>query len=370
MSYSIAHLKEASKMFLRAYTSYRRYEGKPKQICKQIVDQCWNGAYFQVSGGHFTSFYCRDFGMCAQSLVKLGYRKEVVQTLRWALGIFSKHDKITTTITKDGVPIDCFSFACDSLPFLLHAIKASGDAELVKDYGSFLEKQAIVYMHTVFDFDKKLVKVNGEFSSIKDHYVRKSSCYDNCMVGWLLKTMKELKLDLPTSHFDAKDMRKQIISNFWTGKNFNDDLYCDIISSDAQFFPFYTGLFDAKHKDKKIWTLVLNAIQLEGLDKPFPIKYTAIRDKSKELFFPSLLAPNYEGTSVWVHLGLCYIQTVAVVDKKLAKKYINSYSKNVEKQQNFLEIFDVSGRPYRSLFYQADESMSWAAIYLDLQNSL
>lgn len=369
-TYTIAHLKEGSKMFLRAYTSYRRYEGSPNKICEQIINQCWNGTYYQVSAGHFTSFYCRDFGMCAPSLIRLGKRQEVTQTLRWALAIFAKHNKITTTITKDQEPIDCFSFACDSLPFLLYALKSSGDKKLIEQYRPFLERQAIVYIHTVFDQHTWLVKENGEFSSIKDHYVRKSSCYDNCMVGWLLKTMQELKFDLPLQNFTSKQMRGQILKHFWTGKYFKDDIKTtNLVSSDAQFFPFYTGLFDVKKSnvDKKVWEHALKSIQEQKLDTPFPVKYTATRDKSKEIFFPSLLAPNYEGTSVWIHLGLCYIQTVAKCgNKPLAKDYLSKYTNVIERQQNFLEIFDETGKPYRSLFYQSDESMLWAAIYLDL----
>ncbi len=376
MVYTLAHLQEAMKMFHRSDKPYTRYEGTPKQICRYIVSRCWNGVYFQVSTGHFTAFYCRDFGMCAQSLCNLGYTREVRATLSWALDIFSHNKKITTTITKRAQAIDCFAFACDSLPFLLHALQVSGDKKLITKNKSFIEKQAVIYFEKVFDKNTHLVKEKGAFSSIKDHYVRKSSCYDNCMVGWLITTMQQLGYELPqaaktkTEHSKAIDMRKQILTRFWTGTYFKDDLYSDVASSDAQFFPFYTKIFDAKKRDKKIWALANKKIDEQQLAYPFPIKYTKVRDKKKELFIPSLLVPNYEGTTLWIHLGLCYLTVLAQTDKRATAKHLDTYTKLVAKHKNFFELFNEDGTPYKSKYYQSDESMSWASIYLDLSQQI
>ena len=373
MVYTLAHIQEAFRMLRRSNTPYKVYSGTPNQICEQIIKNCWNGVYFQVSTGHFTAFYCRDFGMCAESLMNLGYKREVRATLKWALDIFSHNNKITTTITKRAQPIDCFEFGADSLPFFLHALKVSDDKQLIEKYRPFLEKQAIIYIDTVFDKRTNLVKEKGAFSSIKDHYVRKSSCYDNCMVGWLLKTMDELGYDAPIN-VTARDMRKQIFTRFWNGKDqyFKDDLYSDVASSDAQFFPFYTKLFDAKKSksDKKLWQLAHKQIITQQLAYPFPIKYTKVRDKKKELKIPSLLAPNYEGTTLWIHLGLCYLEVLATVDKKETARHISTYTRLIEKNKNFLELFNEDGTPYKSKLYQADESMLWASMYLNLKNQL
>ena len=54
-------------------------------------------------------------------------------------------------------------------------------------------------------------------------------------------------------------------------------------------------------------------------------------------------------------------------DKKLLKKYLDAYSKNLLKHRNFLEIFDKKGKPYKSMFYYSDESMSWCVKYLELK---
>ncbi len=82
-------LSEALKILKRSrYVKkhgIKKYKGNANAICKQIIKDCWNGKYFQVSAGHFTSFYVRDFGWCVDSLMKLGYKKEVHKTLDYVL---------------------------------------------------------------------------------------------------------------------------------------------------------------------------------------------------------------------------------------------------------------------------------------------
>ncbi|VVB81172.1 Uncharacterised protein [uncultured archaeon] len=74
LRYFLASLKQKLK-------GPTRYQGNADDICRQIVKNCWNGRYFQASTHHYREFWARDFGYCAESLVRLGYLKEVRQTL-------------------------------------------------------------------------------------------------------------------------------------------------------------------------------------------------------------------------------------------------------------------------------------------------
>src|SRR3989344_2702653 len=127
------HISEALRIFRRSLkvrvSGFKKYDGDAKEICERIINDCFNGKYFQTSTGHFCQFWTRDFGMCAESLVKLGYKKEVGMTLEYAL------DPLTS-----------------------------------------------------------MVRQNVHFSSIKDHYVRNSATYDNCMLVMLKNDLNELKL--------------------------------------------------------------------------------------------------------------------------------------------------------------------------------
>ena len=120
------HLVQAFRIFgksvKRRLKGTGRYNGNAEQICRQIVEKCWNGKYYLTSTGHFCEFYCRDFGWSAESLIKLGHEDRVEKTLDYVLDIFSRKGGIKTTITPWGKPIDVYHYSPDSLAFLLRTI--------------------------------------------------------------------------------------------------------------------------------------------------------------------------------------------------------------------------------------------------------
>lgn len=363
------HLCEALRMFQRRIKikrkGWKHYAGNPENICKQIVKDCWNGTFFQVSTGHFSLFYIRDFGMCVESLITQGYKKEVEKTLQFALCVYSRENKVTTTITKDGKAFDVFSYAPDSLAFLLYSLRISKNRELVEIYRPFLELQISHFYNTVVDEETRLVQEGRNFSSIKDHAKRSVSCYDSCCIAVVAREAEILGLTHPFTTLPFKQIKSAIKKNFWTGSYFKDTTLNNYPSGDANTFPYWFGIFTEKAMIQKS----INTIQKEKLDKPFPLKYTS--SIPRNFFFPlTIVAPNYEGNSIWMHLGLCYLDVVASVDKKLAKKYMQEYKRQIEKHENFLELFTADGSVYKTLFYHADEGMVWASKILSLQKTL
>lgn len=393
------------KRRIKGEKAIHRYIGNEEFICSQIVERCFNGIFFQVSQGHFSNFYIRDFGMCIKALLKLGYKEEIERTLTYAMSNYAEFGKITTTITPK-IPIekelkrlkntdyhdiafsrnednsckDFFNIAPDSLAFLLYSLRVAKKYKingLVEAYKPFLEREIQRY------FNKIVVKANSKkglvkkeyFSSMKDHAIRNSSCYDNCMLAMISKEADKLKLKNP---FNAFDYKKLIRKYYWNAKKgyFKDDLDNDVATGDANVFPYWCEIFAVVNskgkimnkKELKMLKQSVKAIQKNKLDKPFPLKYS--NKKSSEygrfLFWPSLFAKNYEGNTIWMHLGLCYLDIVACVDKKLLKKYLLSYKKQIEKYSNFLELYTEKGQPYKSLFYLSDDSMLWCCKYLEL----
>lgn len=359
---TLFHLREGLQMFQRriavAKSGTKKYTGDAAEICQQIVADCWNGTFFQVSTGHFSLFYMRDFGMCVDALLKLGYKKEVEKTLQFALTVYSREKKVSTTISREGKGFDVFTYAPDTLAFLLYSLRKANAKELVDVYKPFLEQQISHFFNTVVDSETGLVKKNKNFSSIKDHAKRSVSCYDSCCIAVVAREAQLLELLHPFENYNYKKLLKD---SFWIGSYFKDTLTHDYPSGDANIFPYWFKLFEEKAMIQKS----IAAIQKEKLDQPFPLKYSgAVSDR---FFFPlSLLAPNYEGNSVWPHLGLCFIEVVASVDKKLAKKYLQQYKLRIEEHQNFLELYDPAGKPYNTLFYYTDEGMVWASKWLVL----
>jgi len=358
---NLTHLSEASRIFNRSrYVKkhgVKRYKGNAKNICKQIVNDCWNGRYFQVSSGHFCEFYIRDFGWCVDSLLKLGYKEKVRKTLSYALYIYSNQG-LKTTITPKGKAVDTFTYAPDSLAFLIRSLRVLGDKNLIRKYKDFFKKETEKYFDLVLDKETGLVKKDKFFSSIKDEALRKSSLYNNVMTAMLNNELNKLRLWNPFKRYNFK---KIIKTNFWTGDYFLDDLSGDkYITGDANVIPFWTEVFD----DKRMLKLCINKIQSEGLDKPFPLKYS--KKIPKNLNFVNWFVPNYEGNSIWMHIGLMYIKVVKEIYKDKAKGYLKKYTNLIEKYGNFLEIFNPDETPFKSKFYYADEGMLWAANYLCL----
>ncbi len=358
---NLNHLSEALRIFRRSRIvknrGIKQYNGNANKICRQIIEDCWNGRYFQVSAGHFCEFYIRDFGFCIDSLLKLGYKDKVLKTLEYALSVYSKQ-RLTTTIIPSGKCIDVFDYSPDSLAFLLRCLRISDAKELVETYRAFLLKETNKYFNLVIDKKTGLVRTDRKFSSIKDQSIRKSSCYDNCMTAMLSNELDKLKMSNP---FKAYDYKKLIKDNFWTGNYFLDDLSGErYIAGDANIFPFWTGIFDDREMLKKC----ISSIQKEGLDKPFPLKYTK---NAKRLNFVSSFSQNYEGTSVWMHIGPLFVFLVKKIDRKKAADYLDVYTNLIKKYKNFIEVFNPDGTPYKSQFYHADEGMLWAANYLALK---
>lgn len=356
----ITYLTEGTRIFFTSWKNRlrpKKYPGNAEEICKKVVDDCWNGRFFQTSTGNFAQFWTRDFGWCASSLVKLGYQMEVQHSLRYALNRFRKAKRVTTTITPGGKPYDFPNEAVDSLPWFIHALRVSKFSYY--DYKDFLNLQINKYFNRFIDKQTGLVRTDQYFSSIKDFAVRKSSCYDNCLVGMLAKDLKTMKLFNP---FQKYDYAKLIKNNFWNGSYFYDDLdQKDYVAGDANIFPFVCGLIS----DKEMISSVINAIKKEALDYPFPLKYTDNR-KQVKFIWQEIFFFDYESDALWMHLGLLYVKLVQQADQKLAEKYKKEYAKIIEKQQNFMEVFSSAGKPYHSPFYYCDSGMLWAANYLTL----
>ena len=335
----------------------KKYMGRANDICTQIVQDCWNGTFFMTSPNNFPQFWTRDFGWCVQSLLKLKYDQEVQATLRYALNRFKKYNAITTTITPGGKPFDFPLPAVDSLPWLVHSLHLAKYPYY--DQRAFLNKEVKKFFEKYIDAQTGLVKPELHVSSMKDFAVRKSSCYDNCMVGLLAKDLKAMKLD---NLFEQYDYPALIKRHFWSGQYFYDDLTRQAyVAGDANVFPFLFGFCS----DESMFLSALKQVQAAGLDQPLPLKYTASRN-GINFIAQEILFRDYESDSIWTHLGPLFIKVVHHYDPELAKKYKEKYREVIEKQGNYLEVFRPDGKPFKSAVYYCDAGMLWAANYLTL----
>lgn len=347
----LIHLSEGFRYFrysLKRRFSHKRYTGSAREICEQIVKACWNGRYFQNSAGHYREFWCRDFGWCVDSLLELGYRKEVLATLEYAVSVFEKHNKITTAISPAGVP---FSFpdlpSIDSIAWLFYTLNRANAKNVVLKYRDFLQDQV--------NRVSKLLKdglVSARVSSIRDHAIRKSGCYDNLMVGVLARECDRIGIK-----HDFSFSIDKFKTYFWNDSFFVDDLGEDYICGDANVFPFFFGFFGVDLLEKAVVS-----VKNEGLDYPFPLSY----GHAKRLILLEKLVPDWENHSQWTHMGPLWLRLVKSIDKHLFLQYLASYKAVIERDGNFFEVYTKDSKPYKSWFYMADDSMLWACNLVNL----
>ena len=368
---SAVHLKEGLRIFMasqkRKRSGFRRYEGIAEEVCTQVVEDCWNrkNFYFQTSTSNFAQFWTRDFGICAEALIEFGHKDRVLLTLDYALERFARNRQVTTTITPKGVPYDFPCFASDSLPFIIHSLKAASAGNLLKKYQPFLLNEIQKYAETVIDPETGMVRADRHFSSIKDYARRRSSTYDNCMAAMLSKDLDEINFYNPLHDYDIIGAMKR---ELWNGEYFYDDMHKHkIAAGDANTFPYWCGLFPGT-AGQRMFTSSLAAMKKAGLDRPFPLRYSSERGAHHQFIPSEIFVRDYETHSVWMHLGLCFLDMVKQHDKESFRKYLHQYTTVIERYHNFLEVFTPEGKPFRLPLYLCDEGMLWAAKYLNLIN--
>ena len=77
------YFTQGSRIFLSSWKrriSSKKYDGNAQEICQKVIQDCWNGRFLQTSTGNFIQFWTRDFGWSTNSILKLGYQKEVQQS--------------------------------------------------------------------------------------------------------------------------------------------------------------------------------------------------------------------------------------------------------------------------------------------------
>lgn len=341
---------------------FASYEGDAKEICRKIVDERWNGKYFETGKRHYNEFWTRDFGFCAEALVNLGHREKVLKTLSYAMQRFKKAGRITTTITPKGKPYDFPCMSVDSLPMLIHSIRVSDAQHLMIKYKDFLEFQIDKYFDKVFNPKNSMVKMYAHFSSMKDMAVRRSSTYDNCMVHMLQQDLKALQFHNP---FEGHDIKAKIDKHFWNGSYYYEDMRREkTVTGDANTFPFWCGVV----KSKAVFKKCMDSMARAKLDVPWPLKYSSSgKSISKTLLIEKLFMGDYERNTIWMHLGMCYLDCMKNFYASRLDDYLKKVSEQIKENRNFLEVFTPEGKPYEVKLHITEEGMLWACKYLDLK---
>jgi hypothetical protein len=356
-----AYVTSAARIARRAARGPRRHRGDAAAIARACVEASWAGDHFVASGGHFRQFWTRDTGFSAVPLVRTGFGSRLRATLAWALDAWEPHRRVTTTIFPGRRPRDVYTFGIDSLPLLLHALRACGADDLVWRHAAWLEPEARRYARTVLDPVTGLVRTDRRFSGHRDTVVTSSNAYANTMVALLDRVLREtdwFASPIPTGATD------RFIASFWRDGRVLEAPGRTEVTGDATVFPFWLDVLP----EELGLASALAAARAAGLASPLPLRYAARRDPRGEDRVQRLFVPDYQGTAIWTSLGAIYLQLLDRVDPAAVEMPLALYAALVERDGTVWEVVDDDLRPYvgRLGIFRADEAMLWSAILLDL----
>ncbi|MEX1343102.1 MAG: hypothetical protein AB1Z63_00355, partial [Candidatus Limnocylindrales bacterium] len=350
----------ATRVLRRRVLGTRRYEGDAAAVCDAVIEACWAGDHYNASAGHFRQAWTRDLGFAAPSLMLLGHRERLHQSLGWMLDVWRAEGHVTTTIVGRRWARDVWTFGVDSLPLLLHSLHAAAADDLVAAHGDWLQRDADRYARTVIDPATGLVRDDRAFSTHRDTVRNRSTAYANAMVLLLDRHLREtgwFPSPVPDGAVD------RFIDAFWRGDRFVDRADADEVTGDATVAPFFFGVVP----DELGLRAALDAARDAGLVDPVPLRYAAVRDEAKEDRLTQLFVPDYQGTAVWTSLGAMYLRLLQRCVHDAAGPTLEAYRALVERDATVREVYDGDDPrvvPYRGTLgiFLADEAMLWGAI--------
>lgn len=350
---------EYRQLHSRYFGTLERLDGNAEQICEQVVDRCWEGDFYKTSLGHFDFFFVRDFGTVAESLCRIGRRKHVLHTLRWALLQYRKSATITTCIDPRGNCFDAPLHAIDSLPWLLHSLTVSG-YELNKAERKFLE-------HELRKFRKKYLDTTGhvrpiKFAEQRDAVIYDRSAYAISLVGRLAWCVEQLELsEFP---YKIQKYQEELITRYWNGQYFNADRTTTAFSAECALFPFHLGIIE----DEAMAAATFDYITDNEYDQPFPMLYTKEPKAFKyHWWMTAPFMPRYCEDSLWSWHGMFYLHCLRRFERPEFETQRERFAKGMIEQHGMLpEMLNKDGTWYYAPVYRADPGMVWAAIYVDL----
>lgn len=356
-----AYASSAARIARRALLGHTRHRGDAGAIARACVEAAWAGDHFTASGGHFRQFWTRDLGFSSVPLVRTGFGERVRASLAWALDAWAPAGRVTTTIFAGRRPRDVYTLGVDSLPLLLHALRACGADDLVVRHRSWLEPEARRYAREVVDPATGLVRGDRRFSSHRDTVVTSSNGYANATVVAMDRILRE------TGWFAspfAEGAQERFVAAFWRGDRFVETIDGDEVTGDATVFPFWLGAVS----DSLGLRDALTAARAAGLADPLPLRYAARHHPAAEDPIQRLFVPDYQGTAIWSSLGAIYLQLLDRVDPAAVEGPLAMYGALIEREGTVWEVVRDDGRPYigRLGIFRADEAMLWSAILLDL----
>ncbi|MBN2715900.1 MAG: hypothetical protein JXX14_08590 [Deltaproteobacteria bacterium] len=349
----------------------RTYGGSPKDICRSIVEACYDSKkkYFRTSVDTYPELWTRDFGRCVPALINAGYRDEVVNTYRFAFDAFQKSGRYELTILPDGqlynFPFGTYS--PDGYAFFLYGLCALDDESIIDDNSVFLAQESQRFFRLTVNPSDGTVKTNVHFSEAQDYLRRNSSCYTTCCCFIVQQALAKLGIANPLTNFDYPLILKERYYSDAHGYFYDDMFKRHFVSGDANILPFWSGAVSRQPFGcvDDILIPVLDNIEKSQLNMPYPTRY---RNGTEKL--PSLRLDRinpWQTSSVWTCLGIHYLEMLYLYAPHHFTGELNRFVELIDRLRCFPEVVSHKTKTlYRYPLYVSETSMLWAANLLNL----
>ena len=366
-----------------------------------------------ISGDHFNSLFVRNLGVFYYPMLDTaigGTRQDwhnrqmvYLQSVAYALGVFSKHQTLTTTIVATGpysaTCVNFYAYPSDSLFGIIYALAALSGIEsarpapykkavhslasqkaaqlLIKTYRETLLRLYADYRQYVYDEQTGLIKLNVHLSGAKDITKRRSAFYDNVIFWKTTQLYMRLGLMTDDKPYLSK-LKRRILQTYWLDQ---EGYFLEDQSPEAIAGKFYssdwlivlsTGFLDpAKPHERQYYERAIAHIQKTGVDQPFALKYHADRRANRQFLAVRLTVATYGGDSIWSFWGMEYIKSLLLLYKhtgktahlKAARYHLNKYRQAILREGGFPEVYDKQGTLLKTAFYKSIRQTGWVIGY-------
>jgi len=375
---------------------------------------------YLISGDHFSMLYIRSLGIFYHSLLDprtaldkqdwINRQKIYLQTTAYALEVFSRSPRLSTTIVPVGINsvalMNVYATPSDSLYSMLYALdvmqstsyleniypsKQAGRfplqtqnaaATLLNTYRKDLARHYDTYVNSVVDPQTGLIRKSLLLSGTKDIARRQSAFYDNVIL-WKTEELAQKLSIIPSNPQHLVELKTRILETYWKKKIgcFIEDQSADAIAgnyySSDWLIVLPTGFLDTYNPRELPYYLgCVDYIQNKGLDQPFGLKYQENPRSNRLYTIVRVLTPEYGGTGIWSNWGMEYIKLLVLLYNNTgqmaylakAKQQLDSYSDKIVEYGCYPEVYDEHGKMFKNFFYKSVCQTGWVVTYEEARN--
>lgn len=381
---------------------------------KEIMDDIYKLRFnphklLLTSGDHFSALFVRNLGVfyyptldpAIPASEERWHDRQIVyiQTLAYALGVFAKQARLTTTIVPTGryaaTCVNFHAYPSDTMYGMLYALAALLGKEsaqparyassiheldsipaaeiLLATYGNSLSAHYRNYRKKAFDESTGLVRLSALMSGAKDITKRQSSFYDN-VVFWKTTQLAMTLGLIPEDKTFLSELKKRILKTFWLEE---EGYFLEDLSEEGLTGKYYSSdwmlvlatgfLTPTKKSEREYFVRSVDYIRKMKIDSPFPVKYQHETRAHRQFFFVRLAVAVYGGDAIWSFWGMEYMKILMMLSQEtgdadylaICDKHIKSYKQNMIKNRGFPEVYDKSGNLLETPFYRSIRQTGW-----------